>query len=267
MLIAKKPLLGVNISVTNYQRVVEAVMDASVRARPLSFTALDAHGLRRAAKDPQFRDLVNSFDIVSPDGHSLRWGLNALHGERLPDRVAGPDLTLHLCASAAARGYPIFLYGSHAHVLAGLSRKLLHLFPALKIAGTQPSRFRAASDEEDAQDLELIRRSGASLAFIGLGCPLQEQWVAAHTARLSLPLLAVGAAFDFISGNKRRAPKWMQDRGLEWIFRIAVEPRRLVRRSMPAVTFVFFALLGHKVLRSRTARRQEKAVSSISFRT
>lgn len=264
--IAKKPLLGVNISVTNYQQVVEEIMDASVRARPLSFTALDAHGLKRGAKDPQFRDVLNSFDIVSPDGHSLRWGLNLLHDQRLSDRVAGPDLMLHLCASAAARGCPVFLYGSHAHVLAALSRKLLLRFPSLNIAGMQPSRFRPSSAEEDALDLDLIRRSGASLVFVGLGCPLQEKWVASHTAHLLLPLLAVGAAFDFISGNKARAPKWMQDRGLEWIFRIAVEPRRLVRRSIPAVTFVFFALLGQTLLGRASRRRQEKVASRIPFK-
>jgi exopolysaccharide biosynthesis WecB/TagA/CpsF family protein len=240
--IAKKPLLGANISVTTYSEVVAAVLASAQRRLPLKFTALDAHGLRRAAKDPGFRELINRFDIVSPDGHSLRWGLNALQGQHLANRVAGPDLTMLLCSEASREKCPIFLYGSHGHVVRGLRDRLSQLFPGLHVAGIQPSRFRPSTVQEDQADIDLITRSGARLALVGLGCPLQEQWVFDHSESLSMPLLAVGAAFDFISGNKSRAPKWMQDAALEWVFRILSEPRRLVRRSLPAVTFVFFAL-------------------------
>lgn len=241
--IPKKPLLGVNISVTTYSEVVDAVLAGALQHHPLKFTALDAHGLRRAAKDERFRNLVNRFDIVSPDGHSLRWGLNVLHAQHLTNRVAGPDLTVLLCTGASQMRCPIFLYGSHGHVVQRLRDRLSQSIPGLEVAGIQPSRFRPLTSREDQADLDLIRHSGARLVLVGLGCPLQEQWIFDHSERLSMPLLAVGAAFDFISGNKPRAPKWMQDAALEWVFRILCEPRRLVRRSLPAVTYVFFALL------------------------
>ena len=241
--IAKKELLGAEISVTTYAEVVHAVIEAAQNRKPLKFTALDAHGLSRAAKDTRFRDMINAFDLVSPDGHSLKWGLNRLRGANLKDRVAGPDLTIHVCRAASQRGVPVFLYGSREHVVREFGRQLQQRVPALTVAGIQPSRFRPSTAEEDEFDMDLIRKSGARIVLVGLGCPLQEQWVAEHANRLSLPLLAVGAAFDFISGNKPRAPKWMQDCGIEWVFRILSEPRRLVRRSIPAVTYVFFALL------------------------
>lgn len=240
--ISKKPLLGVYISVTTYAEVVSTVLTCALQRQPLKFTALDAHGLRHASKDPSFRNLLNQFDIVSPDGHSLRWGLNALHGQYLGNRVTGPDLTMLLCSEASLLRCPIFLYGSHGYVVQALRARLCKLFPLLQVAGIQPSRFRPPTFEEDQADLDLINRSGARLVLVGLGCPLQEQWIFDHSNSLPMPLLAVGAAFDFISGNKPRAPKWMQDAALEWIFRILSEPRRLSRRSLPAVTYVFFAL-------------------------
>lgn len=240
--ILKKPLLGVNISVTTYAEAVAGILSCAMQRQPLKFTALDAHGLRRAAKDAAFRELVNRFDIVSPDGHSLRWGLNALHAQQLSDRVAGPDLTMLLCSGASHASCPIFLYGSQSQVVGRLREQLRKLFPGLQVAGIQPSRFRSSTFQEDQADVDLIIQSGARLVLVGLGCPLQEQWVCEHSERLSMPLLAVGAAFDFISGNKPRAPKWMQDAALEWVFRILCEPKRLVRRSVPAVTYVFFAL-------------------------
>lgn len=240
--IPKRPVLGVNISATNYAEVVAAVLASASQRRSLKFTALDAHGLRRAARDPGFRELVNRFDIVSPDGHSLRWGLNVLQGQHLANRVAGPDLTMLLCSEASRAGCPIFLYGSHGHVVRRLRDRLCQLVPGLQVAGIQPSRFRPSTVQEDQADIDFIIRSGARLVLVGLGCPLQEQWVFDHCESLPMPLLAVGAAFDFISGNKPRAPKWMQDAALEWVFRILSEPRRLVRRSLPAVTYVFFAL-------------------------
>jgi exopolysaccharide biosynthesis WecB/TagA/CpsF family protein len=248
--ILKRNLLGAEISVTTYAEVVAAITEAARQRRALKFTALDAHGLSRAAKDPRFRSIINSFDIVSPDGHSLKWGLNRLHGADLKDRVAGPDLTIQTCRAARDQGLPVFLYGSRGPVVERFRARLQELLPGLVVSGVQPSRFRPSTPEEDAYDIDLVRKSGARLVLVGLGCPLQEQWISQHYDRLSMPLLAVGAAFDFVSGNKPRAPKWMQDSGIEWVFRIVSEPRRLVRRSIPAVTHVFFALLRQRLRRA-----------------
>src|SRR5262249_3116712 len=147
----KQPLLGVDISITNYDQIVRVVLDHAKSRAPLRFTALDAHGLSRAAKNKNFRDLLNSFEIVSPDGHSLQWALNQLYDSKLSDRVAGPDLTLRLCHAAAQARYPIFLYGSYPQVVSRFRDRLNQLVPSLVIAGLQPSRFRPSSKEEDEE--------------------------------------------------------------------------------------------------------------------
>lgn len=245
--IVKKDLLGVQISATTYDEVVDLVLSAATSRQALCVTALDVHGLSRAAKTSSFRNIINSFDIVTPDGHSLRWGLNMIHNTKLKDRVAGPDLTLHLCARAAETVCPIFLYGSHDYVVRAFAENLLEMSPGLRVAGIHPSRFRPSTPEEDQEDINLIRNSGAQLVLVGLGCPLQEYWVHEHAEILSMPLLAVGAAFDFISGNRPRAPNWMRNAGLEWTFRMATEPGRLIKRLIPAVTYTFCGLLRQRL--------------------
>ena len=150
----------------------------------------------------------------------------------LPDRVYGPELTLRVLARAAERGLPVYFYGSHAAVLQSLRARLSARFPDLVIAGMEPSRFRRLTAEENAAIVDGIRASGARLVFVGLGCPRQEVWAYENTGSLHLPVLAVGAAFDFHAGLLRQAPRWMQRRGLEWLFRLTVEPRRLWRRYL-----------------------------------
>jgi len=248
----KYDLLATRISGANYDEVADFVIGEALAGHSCKVTCLDAHGLARAARRTEFRSIVNSFDVVTPDGHSLGWGLNMIHGVGLRDRVAGPDLTLHLCSRAAKAKCPIFAYGSHPHVVQKFTQNLTRMFPGLTIAGYQPSRFRPATPEEDDQDIRMVRDSAAGLVFIGLGCPLQETWAYEHASELAMPLVCIGAAFDFHSGNKRRAPTWMQDSGLEWLFRIATEPRRLARRSLPAVSYVAVALLMQWLRSKRT---------------
>jgi N-acetylglucosaminyldiphosphoundecaprenol N-acetyl-beta-D-mannosaminyltransferase len=253
--IPRKSLLGTFVSATDYHAASEFVLDAAQAGRSARVTALDAHGLAKSAREPAFQSLLNRFDLVTADGHSLRWGLNAIHGSSLKDRVAGPDLTLHICRKAAERGVPIYAYGSRQHVVEGFANALEGRFPGLRIAGLRASRFRPATPEEDEDDVRHIRDSGARLVLVGLGCPLQEQWVDEHADKLSVPCLAIGAAFDFHSGNKKRAPVWMQRAGMEWIFRMAVEPRRLVRRTCPAVAYVAVCLIAQKFRSFRHVQR------------
>jgi exopolysaccharide biosynthesis WecB/TagA/CpsF family protein len=137
-----------------------------------------------------------------------------------------------VCEAAAREGLPIFLYGSDPDTLSRLALGLSQRFPALSIAGTQPSRFRDATTAEQAEDAATIARSGAAITFVGLGCPRQEWWVFHQLERLSMPVLGVGAAFDFHAGKKRQAPAVLQRAGLEWAFRLAQEPGRLWRRYL-----------------------------------
>jgi len=228
----RKSVLGIGISVVDYEGVVTAVIDAARRRRPLGVSALAVHGVMTGALDPEQKYRLNALDILTPDGQPVRWALRLLHGQRLPDRVYGPELAARLCAAAEREGLSVFLYGSRQSVVDAWAANLGRTHPDLRIAGIAPSQFRALTAEENMCMVERIRASGADMVFVGLGCPRQEVYVFENRQALSLPLIAVGAAFDFHAGLLPQAPKWMQDRGLEWVFRLRHEPRRLWRRYL-----------------------------------
>jgi N-acetylglucosaminyldiphosphoundecaprenol N-acetyl-beta-D-mannosaminyltransferase len=166
-----------------------------------------------------------------PDGMPLVW-LGRLCGHHA-SRVYGPDLMLALCERAADVGWPVFFLGGAAGVAEQLGAVLQHRYPRLQVAGTIGPPFRDATPEEDQAVVERINQSGAQLGFIGLGCPKQERWMADHRERLAAPvLLGVGAAFDFVTGRVSQAPRWMMRSGLEWLYRLLQEPRRLWRRYL-----------------------------------
>jgi exopolysaccharide biosynthesis WecB/TagA/CpsF family protein len=216
--------------VTDYAQATSAVMEHATRRASFTVTALATHGLMLADEDPAFRATVNSIDLVTPDGQPVRWALNALRGAKLKDRVYGPDLTGFVCAAAAREGVSVYLFGSTDETSSKFASALQRAYPGLVIAGRQPDRFREATPEEDAADVELIHASGAGVVLVGRGCPRQERWVAAHKGRVRAAMLAVGAAFDYHAGTLSRPPPWMQRVGLEWLFRLRQEPRRLLGR-------------------------------------
>lgn len=226
----KRSIAGVNVDVIDYDGAVSRVMSAAATGRPCAVSALAVHGVMTGVQDPAHRHRLNSLDLCVPDGQPVRWALRLLHGEVLKSRVYGPELTLRLCERAALDRQPVYFYGSKPDVLEALRDNLKAQFPGLIIAGMEPSRFRRVDDDENAAILDAIRASGAKLVFAGLGCPRQEVWAFENSAALSMPVVAVGAAFDFHAGLLSQAPGWMQDRGLEWLYRLAVEPRRLWRR-------------------------------------
>jgi N-acetylglucosaminyldiphosphoundecaprenol N-acetyl-beta-D-mannosaminyltransferase len=178
---------------------------------------------------PAFRAVLDAADLVCPDGMPLVW---ALRGKGAPEqrRVSGPDLTLELCAAARDAGVPVGFHGGRPEVLAALVPSLRARFPGLDVAYAVSPPFRQLSPDEDAQAVDDINRSGASILFVGLGCPKQERWMAAHRGRVHAVMLGVGAAFDMHAGMLRQAPRLLQRTGLEWAFRLAMEPRRLWRR-------------------------------------
>ena len=228
----KCDLFGVSVSPTTYDEVVAAVVAAAQLRRPLTVTALATHGLMEAAHDELLGSVVNSIDIVTPDGQPLRWALNALYKRSLTDRVYGPDLTRKVIAAAEEKGLSVFFFGSSEETCQQLVAAVMAQHPQLVVAGYQADRFREATPDEDAADVARILESRADIVFCGRGCPRQERWVAAHRESLPLPTLAVGAAFDYIAGNLKRPPGWMQDHGLEWLARLVQEPGRLWRRYL-----------------------------------
>jgi N-acetylglucosaminyldiphosphoundecaprenol N-acetyl-beta-D-mannosaminyltransferase len=228
----KRNVLGVLVDAIDYDATVERVLAAVHERRPFCLTALAVHGIMTGVADPAHRLRLNEFDVVTADGQPVRWALNLLYGAGLRDWVSGPELTLQLLHHLAADGLPVFLYGSTRQTLDALAVSLPRLVPGLTIAGAEPSKFRTAYPGEEREIAERIRRSRARMVLVGLGCPRQEIFVHAMRPLLGMPLLAVGAAFDFHAGTQRRAPAWMRRRGLSWLWRLALEPRRLWRRYL-----------------------------------
>jgi exopolysaccharide biosynthesis WecB/TagA/CpsF family protein len=244
----KGNILGVEVSAIDYEGIVARVLENARERRPLSVSATAVHGLMCGVFSRHHRYRLNLHDIVAPDGQPVRWALNLLHGARLAERTYGPELMLRICAAAARNNIPIGFYGSRAETLRLLCANMARRFPGLKIAGSMPSLFRRSTGDEQAQIIAAIRQSGAGILFVGLGCPRQEVWAYENAKALSLPVIAVGAAFDFHAGVIPQAPPALQRRGLEWAFRLWQEPRRLWRRYL-YLNPAFLALLAIQLCR------------------
>jgi exopolysaccharide biosynthesis WecB/TagA/CpsF family protein len=239
----KKNVLGILVNAVNYEAAVSKIIAAASAGKPMSVSALAVHGVMTGVLDSTHRYRLNHMDLVLPDGQPVRWAVNLLYHTKLPDRVCGPNAMLQICERAAEEGLSIYLYGSKASVLEALSRNLCQHFPKLIIAGTQPSKFRQVSPQEKQETAQQIRNSGAAITFVGLGCPRQEVWAYEYRDDLSMPLIAVGAAYDFHAGNLAKSPEWLSNLGLEWVFRMMKEPRRLWKRYVflnPLFMWLFF---------------------------
>jgi len=228
----KVDLLGVSIDAVDYDAAIERIVTAAVDGVPYGVSALAVHGVMTGHDDPDQRERLNSLDLVTPDGQPVRWAIDLLHGTGLPGRVYGPRLTLEVCRRAAAVGLPVFFYGSDRPTLDRLVERLPLLVPGIVIAGTRPSIFGRATRAELDSICDEIRATGARVCFVGLGCPRQEVFVAENVARLSMPTLAVGAAFGFLAGTDTEPPEWVQRWGLQWLHRLARDPRRMWRRYL-----------------------------------
>jgi N-acetylglucosaminyldiphosphoundecaprenol N-acetyl-beta-D-mannosaminyltransferase len=196
-----------------------------------SLSAAAVHLVMLAQEDAAVRRAVLDATLVVPDGQPLVWALRAL-GHGAATRVYGPELMARYCAHAARSGTPAFLYGGRSEaVLVELAVRLRTRFPGLELVGGHSPPFREPTAQEDEQVAARIDASGAQVVWVGIGQPRQEQWMARMRPRLAAPMLiAVGAAFDFHAGVVAQAPDWMGQRGLEWTYRLAREPRRLWRR-------------------------------------
>lgn len=225
-------LLGIRIAAVDYAAAVEAICTAAHQRRPFAVSALAVHGVMTGALDRTHAYRLNQLEMLVPDGQPVRWGLNLLHGLRLQERVYGPTLMLRTCQRAAEEQLPIFLFGGSQELLQRLQQRLCEWYPALQVAGTRASRFRQLAPGEKQELVDEIVGSGARITFVGLGCPRQEVWAYEFRELLSMPVLAVGAAFNFHAGLLPQAPPLMQAWGLEWLFRLSREPGRLWKRYL-----------------------------------
>ena len=199
----KRNVIGILIDAVDYEAAVEFVVRAVREKRGAAISALAVHGLMTGVLDGDQKFRLNHFDLLAPDGQPVRWALNLLHDADLPDRVYGPNLTMKVCARAAADGIPVYFYGSTSEVLASLRQTLEKQFPGLLVAGMEPSKFRRLTPEEKVELANRIRMSGASITFVGLGCPRQEVFAFEFREVLGMPILAVGAAFPLVDAECR----------------------------------------------------------------
>jgi len=231
-------ILGTRVASVDYAEAVNLILARASRPDPAQahgyVCAVNVHTVSIARRDPDFRTVLNGAYMSVPDGKPLIWAHRLLKGRRLTERVYGPTLMLKLCEAAAESGTSVYLYGGKAEVPERLALSLVAKIPKLKIAGTFSPPFgdRAPDNPALKAEIDAINRSGAGLVFVALGAPRQERFMHANAARINALQIGVGAAFDFHSGNLAQAPNWMQDSGLEWLFRFCAEPRRLWRRYL-----------------------------------
>jgi N-acetylglucosaminyldiphosphoundecaprenol N-acetyl-beta-D-mannosaminyltransferase len=201
-----------------------------------------AHGVMECLSDPHLRDIFNKSGLTTPDGMAIVWLLQ-IKGYRDVRRVYGPDLVAAICEYSLTRGWRHFFYGGAPQVAEKLVERLHLNFPGITIAGTYTPPFRMLTFEEDQAIIEHINALQPDIVWIGIGSPKQERWMAEHLGRVQAPvMIGVGAAFDFIAGEKKQAPYFMQRLGLEWFFRFITEPRRLWRRYIQYPRFVLLAI-------------------------
>jgi N-acetylglucosaminyldiphosphoundecaprenol N-acetyl-beta-D-mannosaminyltransferase len=246
--LGKRNVIGVLVNALDYDDATSRILAAARDGRRFSVSALAVHGVMTGRSNREHRYRLNHLDMATPDGQPVRWALNALHRTGLRDRVYGPTLMLRVCDVAAREGLPVFLYGSTDDVLRGLSHNLRRRFPSLEIVGAEPSRFRALTSVEKREIADRILRSGARITFVGLGCPRQEVFVHEFRDSLNMPILAVGAAFDYHSGSVKEPPQVVQRWGLQWAYRLVQEPRRLWKRYL-LLNPAYAALVLAQVLR------------------
>jgi N-acetylglucosaminyldiphosphoundecaprenol N-acetyl-beta-D-mannosaminyltransferase len=229
MSLDSRSVLGMRVDATSYEDASRRVVRWAHEQRSAYVCVATVHMVMEAFDSAPFRRVVNRADLVTPDGRPLVWALKSL-GVGGASQVRGTDLTTSVIERAAREKVPIGLYGGTPALLESFSRVLEQRHPGIRVACKIAPPFRPLTPEEDEAVTQEIVASGARILFVGIGCPKQERWMAAHKRRVPVVMLGVGAAFDFHTGRIRQAPRWMQVVGLEWAFRLAMDPRRLWRR-------------------------------------
>lgn len=235
----KTAVLGVPVDAVTFEQAQARVL-AWGHAHESRYVVLaNVHVVVTASRESAFGAVVAAADMATPDGAPVAWMLSKL-GRQPQERVSGPDLTWALLGRCEQEALPVYFFGSSRETLGLLAERIVKAFPQLQVAGYEAPPFRPITPQEDAESVERINASGAGLVFVGLGCPKQEHWMQAHRGKLNAVMLGVGAAFDFHAGTVSRAPQWMRANGLEWLHRLASEPRRLWKRYL--VTNTLFVL-------------------------
>ncbi|MBS1606938.1 MAG: WecB/TagA/CpsF family glycosyltransferase [Bacteroidetes bacterium] len=251
----QKELISIKLNTGAYKSFVNEVVEMSETRSGYTCVA-NVHMLVEAYTNPSFARIVNDASMITPDGMPLTWGLKLLHGVT-QDRVAGMDLLPDILREAQQKAIPVYFYGGTDAMLSQIEKYIPQHFPGLPIAGMYSPPFRPLSMEENELIAEIINSSGARIVFVILGCPKQEVWMNMMKNRIRATMIGVGGALPVMLGMQKRAPVWMQRAGLEWLFRLMQEPKRLFKRY--AVTnSIFLLLLCKEFVRIRIFRQKPR---------
>ena len=252
-------VLGVKVGAITSDDAIATMERWIGEARREYVCVTGVHGVMECRRDPLLRKIHNEAGMVTPDGVPLVYFLRLI-GKKRTQRVYGPDLMREMTAVSARRGHRQFYYGGGVGVAEKLKETLVSSVPRLQVVGTFCPPFRQMTPAEDSAVVDMINAARPHIVWVGLSTPKQERWMAAHLGRVEAPvMIGVGAAFDFLTGTKRQAPKWMQRHALEWLFRLCSEPRRLWRRYatiVPGFAFLAAGELLHRAVRSRRFARR-----------
>jgi N-acetylglucosaminyldiphosphoundecaprenol N-acetyl-beta-D-mannosaminyltransferase len=241
----KVNIFGIEYAVTNYHQASTLILEKALARCAFSVFALPVHGVVETRRDEVFMQATLAADLVVPDGQPIRWAMNYFYHTRLAERVYGPRLMNEVLSKANDHDVRVFIYGgSTQQVLDGFRSYVSKNFPNILIVGS----YREEIFGEETLGLDRLRDVKPDLVLVGLGCPTQEKWIAATQPKVDTVFMGVGAAFSFYSGVTRMAPAWMQDRGLEWLYRLYKEPRRLWWRYLYYNSY-FLVLVIKKLVR------------------
>lgn len=234
------------LSLGDYGSFVDQIIHMSEQGKSGYICVANVHMFVETYNSPDFAEIVNGADLVTPDGKPLTWGLRWLHGLR-QDRVAGMDLLPDLLADAALKGIPVGFYGGTEDMLTRTKRFLSDAYPDLHLAVAFSPPFRSLSEQEERDIIDMLNNSGVRILFVALGCPKQERWMASVKGRLNAVMVGIGGALPVMIGMQKRAPAWMQRSGLEWLFRLVQEPKRLFKRYAYTNTMYMYLITREKL--------------------
>ncbi|MGZ5858856.1 MAG: WecB/TagA/CpsF family glycosyltransferase [Burkholderiaceae bacterium] len=245
-------VLGAHIDAITWDQALKRIATWAERRESRYVCICNVHSVVTASIDREFKMVINGADLSTPDGAPVAWTLRYF-GFSKQERINGPDLMWRYLRKAEQLGQSVYFYGSTDATLKKLQKVIAMHFPNLRICGAYAPPFYALTTREDEKEVEAINRSGANIVFVGLGCPKQEKWMAAHCGRVRALMIGVGAAFDYHSGTIKRAPLWFQQNGLEWLYRLCSEPRRLFKRYMVTNT-LFIIGIGKQMLLDKASK-------------
>jgi N-acetylglucosaminyldiphosphoundecaprenol N-acetyl-beta-D-mannosaminyltransferase len=259
-------VIGSPVTALSFQEQIDVILQWACVSKSTFVCVANTHMLIEAYRVVAFSTILQSADLITPDGMPLVWMLKLL-GVRSPDRVAGMDILLALCQQAPLHDVSVFFVGSQSEILDRMQCRLKENFPGLKIAGMEPLPFAQTAPNEDEALIKKINDSGAKVVFVSLGCPKQEYWMASHKHKIHAVMIGLGGVFPIYAGIHKYAPKLLRESGFEWLYRLSREPRRLWKRYASTIPiFVWLAskqvFKGILLIPKQESKHQESAINN-----